>query len=136
MCMTPIRRLLLVVCIAMSALALHAQTTDTTTTNKTTTQTTSEQQQVEEYSAPVTADTDKDANNPRALKLSLRDAIDPAMAQNIGVQVQRFDYREAGQSLREAYGPFDWFTTADIEHQSNQTPTISQFQASGRRQTL
>ena len=52
------------------------------------------------------------------------------------MQVQRYDWAEAGQSLREAYGPFDWFATADVEHSSNQTPTVSQFQSSGRRQTF
>lgn len=155
--MTPIRRLLLVVCIAASATALHAQTTTKATSKKTTKpQTTTEttaapkteatkqteattanaESQIEEYTAPVTADTDKDVNNPRALKLSLRDAIDTSMAQNIGVQIQHLDYREAGQSLREAYGPFDWFATADLEHQSNQSPAISQFAASGRRTTF
>jgi len=154
--MTPIRRLLLVVCIAASATALHAQTTTKATTKKTTTpQTTTTtaapktpatqqteattaaaEAQIEQYTAPVTADTDKDVTNARALKLSLRDAIDTSMAQNIGVQIQHLDYREAGQSLREAYGPFDWFATADLEHQSNTSPSISQFQASGRRTTF
>jgi len=141
--MTPIRRLLLAVLIAVSAVALHAQTTTTTTTTKKTTTTTTteattaaDQKELAEYSAPVTADTDKDVSNPRALKLSLNEAIDTSMAQNIGVLIQRYDYRESGQLLREAWGPFDWFTTADIEHQSNESPTISQFQASGRRETF
>lgn len=129
--MTPIRRLLVVGCIAVSAVALDAQTPQTTTTTPA-----PDQQQVEEYTAPVTADTDKDLTNPRAFKLSLQDAIDMSMSKNIGVAIQRYDYRESGQLLREAWGPFDWFTTADIEHQSNQTPTISQFQASARRTTF
>lgn len=125
--MSQIRRVLIFACIALSATALTAQTPGTTTT---------QQQKDETYTAPVTAETDQDVSNPRALRLSLDDAIRTAVAQNIGVQVQRYDYREAGQSLREAYGPFDWFTTADIEHSSNQSPTISQFQSSGSRRTF
>src|SRR3954451_16961057 len=125
--MSQIRRVLIFACIALSATALTAQTPGTTTT---------QQQKDETYTALVTAETDQDVSNPRALRLSLDDAIRTAVAQNIGVQVQRYDYREAGQSLREAYGPFDWFTTADIEHSSNQSPTISQFQSSGSRRTF
>src|SRR5205814_1587969 len=41
-----------------------------------------------------------------------------------------------GQSLREAYGPFDWFTTADIEHNSKTNPVSSQSQASASRNTF
>ncbi len=124
--MSQIRRVLIFACIALSATALSAQTPGTTTT----------QQKEEAYTAPVTAETDKDVSDPRAMRLSLDDAIRTAVAQNIGVQIQRYDYREAGQTLREAYGPFDWFTTADVEHSSNRSPTISQFQSSGSRRTF
>jgi len=146
--MTPIRRLLLVVCVAATAATLHAQTTSATTkktpppaavsTNPETSPAQPGQKvEVDEaYTTPVTADTDKDVSNPRSLKLSLDDAIKTAMSQNIGVELQRYTYRESGESLREAWGPFDWFTTADLEHQSNRTPTISAFQASGRRTTF
>ena len=124
--MSQIRRVLIFACIALSATALTAQTPGTTTT----------QQKDETYTAPVTAETDKDVSDPRAMRLSLDDAIRTAVAQNIGVQIQRYDYREAGQTLREAYGPFDWFANADVEHSSNRSPTISQFQSSGSRRTF
>jgi len=125
--MSQIRRVLIFACIALGATALTAQTPGTTTT---------QQQKDETYTTPVTAETDKDVSNPRALNLSLAESIRLAAAQNLGVQIQRYDWAEAGQSLREAYGPFDWFATADVEHTSNQSPTTSQFQSSGRRQTF
>src|SRR5689334_1884093 len=128
--MSPIRRVLIFACIALSATALTAQTAGTTKPQ------TTETQKEENYTSPVTAETDKDVSNPRALKLSLDDAIRTAASQNIGVQIQRFDYREAGESLRETYGPFDWFAGADIEHSSTQSPTVSQFQSSGSRRTF
>src|SRR5437899_10398555 len=56
---------------------------------------------------PVTADTDKDLSNPRALRLSLDDALKTSIDRNVGVQIQRFDYLMAGQSLRSSYGIFD-----------------------------
>ncbi len=127
--MTPLRRFLMFACIALSASALSAQTAGTTKPPDA-------QKSEEAYTAPVTAETDKDISNPRALRLSLDDAIRTAVQQNIGVQIQRYDYREAGQSLRSAYGPFDWFTTADIEHSSNQSPTVSSFQSSSSRRTF
>jgi outer membrane protein len=127
--MSPIRRVLMFACIALSASALTAQTAGTTKPQ-------TETQKEEAYTAPVTADTDKDLTNPRALRLSLDEAIRTAASQNIGVQIQHFDYREAGESLRETYGPFDWFAGADIEHVSTQSPTVSQFQSSASRRTF
>lgn len=135
--MGSIRRVLIFACLALDAIALAAQTPGTTTQQQTPPATsTSTSTSTEAYTEPVTAETDKDVSNPRALRLSLDDAVRTSVAQNIGVQVQRYDWAEAGQSLREAYGPFDWFATADVEHSSNQTPTVSQFQSSGRRQTF
>lgn len=127
--MSQIRRVLISACIALSATALIAQTPGTTTT-------TQQEQKEETYTSPVTAETDKDVSNPRAMKLSLDDAIRTAVGQNLGVQVTRYSYREAGESLREAYGPFDWFTTADIEHSSRENPVSSQATASASRNTF
>jgi len=90
----------------------------------------------EPVTAQVTADTDKDLTNPRALKLSLDDALKTAVEGNIGIQLQRYSYLEAGQSLRSSYGIFDWFGTADLERQSSQSPTLSLFQPSGSRSTI
>src|ERR1700674_3755948 len=84
----------------------------------------------------VTAETDTDLTNPRALRLSLDDAIKTTMVRNVGISLQRYDYLMAGQSLRGSYGLFDWFTTADLAEQSTKSPTISTFQSSGGKSTI
>ena len=144
--MTAVRRFIAVLCV-LGATALAAQTTSPTRKK---TQTPMPAPKVvpvepmapqvvptEPVAAPqVTADTDKDLTNPRALKLSLDDALKTAVEGNIGIQLQRYSYLEAGESLRGSYGVFDWLGTADVERQSSQSPTISQFQPSGSRSTI
>src|SRR6266566_3594583 len=56
----------------------------------------------EPVTAQVAADTDKDLTNPRALRLSLDDALKTSMERNAGISIQRYDFLEAGQSLRGA----------------------------------
>jgi outer membrane protein len=143
--MTAVRRFTAVVCV-LAATTLAAQTTKKTTKTpmptpapKTVTVEATPPQvasPTQTVTSQVTADTDKDVNDPRALKLSLDDAIKTAVQGNIGIQLQRYGYLEAGQSLSSSYGIFDWFATADVERQSSQSPTISQFQASGSRATI
>ncbi|MDQ6803241.1 MAG: TolC family protein [Acidobacteriota bacterium] len=90
----------------------------------------------EPVTAQVSADTDADLSNPRALKLSLDDALKTAVEGNIGIHLERYSYLEAGQSLRGSYGIFDWLASADVERQSSQSPTSSQFAPSGSRATI
>ncbi len=145
--MTAVRRLFAVVCV-LSATTLFAQTNRPT---KKTTQTPMPtpvpktvpaepskadvqlEPTTETVSAPVSADTDRDLANPRALRLSLDDALKTTMERNVGVQLQRYGFLMAGESLRSSYGIFDWFTTADLERQSQESPTISRFQPSASR---
>lgn len=118
--MTAVRRLMTILCaplLAASALAQAPAPTQRTT-------------------EPVTAETDRDLSNPRALHLSLDDTIKTAMQQNLGVQLQRFDYAEAGQGLRSTYGIFDWLATSTFQQSSTQSPTISRFQPSATRSTV
>src|SRR5215470_7230521 len=122
--MTVVRRLFAAFC-AFGALSLAAQTKPATPTPTT-----------EPATAPVAADTDKDVSNPRALQLSLDDAIKTAVERNVGISLQRYTFLEAGESLRSSYGIYDWFTTADIEHQNNRTPTTSTFLPSGSRNNI
>src|SRR2546428_10649221 len=89
----------------------------------------------EPVTAQVTADTDHDLSDPRALKLSLDDALKTAVQNNVGIQLERYTLLESGQSLRGQYGIFDWFTSANIERQSSESPTTSQFAPSGSRAT-
>jgi outer membrane protein len=146
--MTAVRRMLAVLCV-LGATALTAQTRSTkpaaqtpmpAPAPKTVTTTPSPDVQVQPVTAPVTppvaADTDKDLANPRAVRLSLDDALKTAMERNIGIDVQLYDYLEAGQSLRGSYGIFDWLATGTLQEQKQQSPPISTFQASGSRATV
>jgi len=82
-----------------------------------------------------TADTDRDATDPRALRLTLDGALNTALAQNLGVQLQTYDYRISNQNLRGQYSIFDWYTDANIRHNYADNPTTNPFQASGSRST-
>lgn len=93
-------------CLALTAATLSAQTTTTKQTQTKTTATTTSSTRVTE---PVTAETDRDLTNASAMRLSMADALRTAIRQNLGVELQSFDLRMAGQSLREQYGLYDWF---------------------------
>lgn len=117
--MTAVRRLITIFVLSLTATALFAQGAPAPRTTD-----------------PVAAETDQDANNPRALRLSLNDALGTAMTQNLGVQIQQFDYRIAGQNLRSEYGLFDWITAATLQQSSDENPTSNPFTASAQRNTV
>ncbi|MBV8519686.1 MAG: TolC family protein [Acidobacteria bacterium] len=71
---------------------------------------------------PVSAETDQDVNNPRAMRLTLRDALTTSLQSNLGVQVQQYEYRITGENLRAAYGPFDWIASGTAAISKNSTP--------------
>ena len=83
----------------------------------------------------VTAETDQDASNARALRLSLDEAIKTAMQQNLGVELQTYETRISSQNLRSEYGLFDWIAAADVNQSSDITPTASTFQSGSSRIT-
>jgi len=89
--------------IAVTATALPAQTTSSTTQRTT---------------PPVTAESDKDLTDPNAMKLSLQDAIRTSMERNLGISLQSYDYRMAGESLRSQYSLYDWFAQSTIQQTS------------------
>lgn len=107
-------------CLSLFATTLLAQTTETP---------------VRRATEPVTAETDRDVTSPRALRLSLDEALSMAMKQNLGIQLQSFDYREAGHGLRSQYGIYDWFGSATVDQSSAQGAVISQLEPSERDQT-
>ncbi|HSY51779.1 MAG TPA: TolC family protein [Thermoanaerobaculia bacterium] len=141
---TAVRRLLIIACV-MGALSLSAQTTKKTTA--TTPQPISDQtiapsqtsvdipKADQEATPPVSAETDKDASDPRVMKLSLDDAIHTSLAKNIGVQLQRYDLGMAGSGIMSAYSVFDPLASATLSHSSSQTPVSSAFQSSGGAET-
>jgi outer membrane protein TolC len=83
----------------------------------------------------VTAETDRDVSDPRALRLSLSEAVNIAVNQNLGVQIQTFETQIAGQNYRGEYGLFDFITAANAQTASSRNPAASTFFASGSRTT-
>jgi len=140
---TAVRRLLIIACV-VSTLSLSAQTTKkTTTTSSTPATVTTDPAQAnvdipksdQAMTAPVSADTDKDASDPRATRLSLDAAVHTALERNIGLQLQRYDLGMAGAQLQGAYFVFDPIASATLNHSSNQNPVTSSFQSSGGTST-
>ena len=127
--MTAVRRLISIACLAMAAATLLAQQTQTTT------QTTTEQATTSRATEPVTADTDKDVTNPRALRLSLDDAVRTSIKQNLGIELQRYDYSESGQRLLSQWGVFDPLATAQLNTSHVDNATTSSLQSSSGGQT-
>jgi len=135
-----VRRLLIIACVA-SALPLFAQTTKKTTTSTTpqpVTVTTSPSGAPVDVppadQAPtvsVSAATDQDVNNPRALRLTLDDAIHTMLQKNIGVQIQRYDLQMSAEGILGAYNIFDPFAGATISKTNSQNPALNAFSASG-----
>lgn len=115
--MTAFRRLISIVCISLAPIALAQQPPPAKTPIEA---------QARRETQPVTADTDKDLTDPRAMRLSLDDAIHTAMKQNLGVDIQRYDYLMAGESLAGSWGIFDPFANATLTHSnSKSSPTTS-----------
>ena len=115
--MTAVRRLITTFVLSLAASTLLAQ--ETTPAPRAT--------------DSVTAETDQDVNNPRALQLSLDQAIRTSMERNLGVQLQEFEYREASHELRGQYGIYDFLGTALVQEQSRQAPVTSTIQANASR---
>jgi HAE1 family hydrophobic/amphiphilic exporter-1 len=111
--------------------AAEAAQTETTTTTTTTAVTTD----VPSSTPHVTADTDQDANNPRALKLSLDTAVRTSISQNLGIDLTRYDYRESAESLAGTYSIFDLYTTAQLNKNKNISGAASAFSATSNGQT-
>ncbi len=141
---TAVRRLLIIACVA-SAVSLSAQTAKKKTASEprpASTMTTDPAQSSTDVpksdqaaTPPVTADTDKDASDPRAMRLSLDDAIHTTLERNIGVQLQRYDLGMADAQLFGSYSVFDPLASATLDHLNSQTPVSSAFQSSGGTQT-
>jgi outer membrane protein len=136
---TAVRRLLIIACVA-SALPLSAQTTKKTTTSRPQPATVTTDpvrngvdvpQADQAPTVSVSADTDKDVNNPRAMRLSLDEAIQTMLQKNIGLQIQRYDVAMSAQGVTSAYGIFDPFAAATISKTNSQNPALTAFDASG-----
>ncbi|MGH9140360.1 MAG: TolC family protein, partial [Thermoanaerobaculia bacterium] len=141
---TAVRRLLIIAC-AVSALPLFAQTTKKSTTTATAppatvlpdpAQTIAEIPKSDQAATPpVTADTDKDADDPRAMRLTLDDAIHTMIQKNIGLQVQNYDVLMFGAEVVGAYSVFDPLASATLNRSKSENPALSAFQSSGGTST-
>jgi HAE1 family hydrophobic/amphiphilic exporter-1 len=139
---TAVRRLLIIACVA-SAVSLSAQTTKKSTAkapappatvypDPVQTQTNADIPKADQAATPpVTADTDKDADNPRALRLTLDDSIHTMIQKNIGLQIQNYDLLMFGQEVVGAYGVFDPIASATLNRSKSESPALSAFQSSG-----
>ena len=116
--MTPVRRLITILALSVAAGTMLAQ-----------------QAPVARTTEAVTAATDRDVDNPRAMRLSLAEALNTSINQNLGVQVQTLETQIAGENLRGTYGLYDLYTTGSIFRSSRETPTTNPFQSSGGRST-
>ncbi|HEV7426448.1 MAG TPA: TolC family protein [Thermoanaerobaculia bacterium] len=134
-----VRRLLIIACVA-SALPLSAQTTKKTTASTPPPVTVSTSPSGAPADVPaadqaptvtVSAATDQDVNNPRAMRLSLDDAIHTMLQKNIGVQIQRYDLQMSAEGILGAYNIFDPFAGATISKASTQKPALNAFSNSG-----
>lgn len=70
------------------------------------------------------------------LELSLEDAINTALKNNLGVQLQSYDYRILGESALAQYGLFDWTTFATLSTSDVKQATADVTQSSNREAQL
>ncbi len=115
--MTAVRRFFSMFVISLAATAAFAQQPSTAT----------------QRTEPVTAETDKDIENSRALRLSLDDAVRTTMEHNLGISIERYDYKMAGESLVSQYGLYDWYTTGQLSASSTAFPTSNSLQTASQR---
>ncbi|HEX3583389.1 MAG TPA: TolC family protein [Thermoanaerobaculia bacterium] len=121
--MTAFRRLITIGCLSLAPFALGQQPP---ATHQMQTQTATESEATRK-TEPVTADTDKDLTDPRAMRLSLDDAIHTSIRQNLGIDVQRYDYLMSGQNLIGSWGVFDPVANATLSHSNaKNAPTNAQ----------
>jgi len=116
--MTAVRRLITIFTLSLAATALVAQETPAPRTTE-----------------AISAETDRDATDPRAMRLTLNEALSTAMQQNLGIQLDTYEYRIIDQNLRGQYGLFDFITDGSLTHGSTRSPTSNPFEPSGGRST-
>ena len=131
--MTAFRRLISIACLTFAPMVLAQESPQTTKEMQTTTSTESQASRVTQ---PVTADTDKDLTDPRALKLSLDDAIHTSMRQNLGVDIQKYDYLMSGEILVGSWGVFDPIANATLTKSNAKSPQTNLFASTSSGSTV
>ncbi|HVR43088.1 MAG TPA: TolC family protein [Thermoanaerobaculia bacterium] len=67
------------------------------------------QEQRPPEASPVVPDARDDAENPRALRLSLDQAVRATVENNLQVRLEEYSFQMTGEAARGQYGQFDWF---------------------------
>lgn len=75
---------------------------------------------------------DKDAQDPRALRLTLEEAISTAAKRNLGVEIQELEYESTGYVARSTYGLLDTYFSGYFATESSESPVITAVDASKR----
>ena len=68
---------------------------------------------------------DRDAEDPRAMRLSLDEAVRRAAQENLGVEIEEDRYESTGYVARSTYGLFDTYLSATLRTESEDSPVIS-----------
>lgn len=84
----------------------------------------------------VTADTDRDAENPQALRLSLNEAVETTVSRNLGIDLQRFDNLIAAHEIRRQYGLFDPAVEATVAQASAEETALTALEGGSRQSTI
>lgn len=79
-------------------------------------------------------DSPDDEADPRALRISLNEAIRATVENNLAVRLQQYDYLMSGQTARASYGLFDFysfgtFTAGDRQPAAEGSPSIEELNA-------
>jgi outer membrane protein len=118
--MTAVRRLITTILLSLMATTLLAQTG--TTPSRAT--------------QAVTAETDRDATNPRALTLTLDQAVETSIERNLGIDVQRYEFRIAAEEVRRQYGPFDPILEGTVRQSAEEQTALTALEGGSDRSLL
>lgn len=118
--MTAVRRLITTLLLSLAAGSLLAQT----------------ETPVPRQTEAVTAETDRDVNDPRALRLSRDEAVRNTITRNLGIDIQRFDTQISGEEIRRQYGTFDPIISGGLLRKSSEQASANQVNSGASRDTI
>lgn len=84
----------------------------------------------------TTTSPENDAENPRAMALTLDEAIRTAVGRGLGVQIESYNLRMSAESLRGSTGIFDPGATAVVRQSSTEQPVSSRINATKSEMTI
>lgn len=119
--MNRLLRLTIGICLAASPLLAQPQTAPTPAAPQ---------------APPSITTSTRDVDNPNALKLSLDEAIRTAAEKNLGVSINRYDVQMSAAGVEGAYAPFDMFTNATLQTESQKQPVSADYLSSQTKQTV